>query len=115
MTNDNKNSDDSLNQTAVEQPETVQYKQLSTDPSANIDAEVKHVQADDMPYISDTNAAMLMRTPRGGRLLIYLVLITIITAITWANFTNVDEITRGSGSVIPSSRLPVVQNLEGGI
>ena len=36
-------------------------------------------------------------------------------AFFWANATVVDKVTRGQGKVIPSSRLQVVQNLEGGI
>lgn len=117
MTTDNKNNAHDQDSGQGEQPKTEQlnHSEPAVEPPANAETEAKHVQADDMPYISDTNAAMLMRTPRGGRLLIYLVLITFITAIAWANFAQVDEITRGSGIVIPSSRLQVVQNLEGGI
>ena len=39
----------------------------------------------------------------------------IVIAIIWASNAKLDEITRGVGTVIPSSRLQVVQNLEGGI
>ena len=73
------------------------------------------VLPEDMEYISDTNVAVLIKTPRGGRLLIYTMLLALISAIVWASFARLDEITRGLGTVIPSSRLQVVQNLEGGI
>ena len=75
--------------------------------------EITHKE--DMEYISDANAAMLMKTPKGGRLLIYTMLLALFFAIVWASFARLDEITRGMGIVIPSSRLQVVQNLEGGI
>lgn len=73
------------------------------------------VSPDDMEYISDTNVAMLIKTPRGGRLLIYTMLLALLSAMVWASIARLDEITRGIGVVIPSSRLQVVQNLEGGI
>lgn len=34
---------------------------------------------------------------------------------TWAYYTELDEVTRGNGRVIPSSHVQIVQNLEGGI
>ncbi len=36
-------------------------------------------------------------------------------AITWAWWAEIDEVTRGQGTVIPSSQVQVIQNLEGGI
>ncbi len=35
--------------------------------------------------------------------------------VLWATFAKLDQVTRGSGKVIPSKNLQVVQNLEGGI
>ncbi|MET4692558.1 HlyD family type I secretion periplasmic adaptor subunit [Endozoicomonas lisbonensis] len=75
----------------------------------------EHVKPEDLEYMSDTSAAMLMKTPRGGRLLIYMMLLAVFSAVIWASVAELDEITRGMGKVIPSSRLQVVQNLEGGI
>ena len=73
------------------------------------------VLPEDMEYISDTNVAVLIKTPRGGRLLIYTMLLALLCAFVWASYARLDEITRGTGTMIPSSRLQVVQNLEGGI
>ena len=39
----------------------------------------------------------------------------VITFIIWASLTQLDEVTRGHGQIVPSSKLQVVQNLEGGI
>lgn len=36
-------------------------------------------------------------------------------AILWASFSYIDQSTRGEGTVIPSSQIQVIQNLEGGI
>lgn len=38
-----------------------------------------------------------------------------VTAVVWANFAELEEVTRGEGTVIPSLRAQVVQSLEGGI
>jgi adhesin transport system membrane fusion protein len=39
----------------------------------------------------------------------------VITFIVWASLTQLDQVTRGQGRVVPSSQLQVIQNLEGGI
>lgn len=43
------------------------------------------------------------------------ILVLVVGLVLWANFSLVDEITRGSGKVIPSSNIQKVQNLDGGI
>ncbi|MBW2501465.1 MAG: HlyD family type I secretion periplasmic adaptor subunit, partial [Deltaproteobacteria bacterium] len=35
--------------------------------------------------------------------------------LIWAYFSNIEQVTRGEGKVIPSSQIQIVQNLEGGI
>ena len=39
----------------------------------------------------------------------------VVIFIGWASFATVDEVARGDGRVVPSSRLQVIQSLEGGI
>ncbi|CAM3477588.1 HlyD family type I secretion periplasmic adaptor subunit [Parendozoicomonas haliclonae] len=77
--------------------------------------EPRKASAVELEYMSDTSAAMLLKSPQGGRMLIVISFLAIIMAIAWASWAEVDEITRGDGKVVPSSRLQVVQNLEGGI
>jgi adhesin transport system membrane fusion protein len=50
-----------------------------------------------------------------GKLLLWIILAFCVVAITWAALTEVDEVTRGQGKVIPSIQLQLVQNLEGGL
>ncbi|MEM7196817.1 MAG: HlyD family type I secretion periplasmic adaptor subunit [Pseudomonadota bacterium] len=50
-----------------------------------------------------------------SQILLFAVLMLIATLIIWAANTPIDEITRGEGRVIPSSKVQVVQHLEGGI
>ncbi|MET0119284.1 MAG: HlyD family type I secretion periplasmic adaptor subunit [Sedimenticola sp.] len=73
------------------------------------------ISGQDMEFMSDASAAVLIRTPRGGRTILWVAAIFIIAAIIWANWAELDEVTTGTGSVIPSRQVQVVQNLEGGI
>jgi adhesin transport system membrane fusion protein len=38
-----------------------------------------------------------------------------VVFLLWANWAQVDEVTRGEGRVIPSRQIQIIQNLEGGI
>lgn len=46
---------------------------------------------------------------------LYLVVLFFAIALLWAAYAEVDEAARGEGTVIPSSQVQVIQNLEGGI
>lgn len=65
--------------------------------------------------ILESNFASTNEAPVKSRLLIYLLFIMVITFIIWASNSQLDEITRGIGKIVPSSRNQVVQHLEGGI
>lgn len=54
-------------------------------------------------------------TPRSASRIIYLALAAVATFLIWAAFASIDEIVRGEGQVVSSSRAQIVQNLEGGI
>lgn len=69
----------------------------------------------DLEFVSDLNAAILEQTPRGGRFVLWGAVVFLVLAVYWANQAELDEITRGSGKVIPSRQVQVIQNLEGGI
>lgn len=76
----------------------------------------KHlVDQSDLEFLSDRNAAMMLKTPKGGRLLLWCVFVFLICALVWANYTQLDEVTVAQGKVIPSSQVQIIQNLEGGI
>lgn len=68
-----------------------------------------------LDYMPDTSAAILTQSPKGGRALIYLCCATVVVFLVWAAFARLDEIARGGGKVVPSTRVQVIQNLEGGI
>lgn len=52
---------------------------------------------------------------RREHMLLYSIVAFFVIAVIWAYFTELDEVTRGQGKVIPSSEVQVIQNLEGGI
>jgi adhesin transport system membrane fusion protein len=61
-------------------------------------------------------SADLLRPPRRwtNGLLIFIV-VTITAIFVWAWWAELEEVTSGSGQVIPASKIKLVQNLEGGI
>ena len=50
-----------------------------------------------------------------GHLLLFTIGIILLVFIVWADNAVLDVVTRGQGKVIPSSRVQIIQNLEGGI
>jgi len=48
-------------------------------------------------------------------LLLNAILVTIGILLVWSAFSYVDEVTHAEGRIIPSSRMQIVQNMEGGI
>jgi adhesin transport system membrane fusion protein len=47
--------------------------------------------------------------------ILYVTLLFWICIFAWANFAVLEEVTRGQGRVMASSRIQIIQNLEGGI
>jgi len=69
----------------------------------------------DSDFASDVTAAKIQGpNPRSFLLLIGIVAF-FVAAYIWADRAVLDEVTRGDGKVIPSSKVQVIQNLEGGI
>ena len=48
-------------------------------------------------------------------LILYVILLFFISFFVWASRAELEEVTRGNGKIIASSKLQVIQNLEGGI
>jgi len=72
-------------------------------------------QAEDQLYITDVNSASLYGASIQSHLILWLSVAFVIIGIIWANFAELDEVTRGSGKTTPSSHIQIIQNLEGGI
>ncbi|KFE55789.1 HlyD family type I secretion periplasmic adaptor subunit [Pseudomonas syringae] len=65
-----------------------------------------------MPYLA---GAMAQDTPRKSRMTVWVVAVLMLTALIWAKYAVLEEVTMGEGKAIPSSKVQVIQNLEGGI
>jgi len=76
---------------------------------------LKRTHPDDAEFMSEVSAATLESIHRGGHSLLLLTLAFFIAAGWWAYETTLDEVTRGDGKIVPSSKIQVIQNLEGGI
>ncbi len=70
---------------------------------------------DDSNFMSELEAASHSRPSFWTHLLLFAIILFVISAIIWAHHAPLEEVVRGQGRVIPSSKLQKVQNLEGGI
>ncbi|MBJ7223293.1 MULTISPECIES: HlyD family type I secretion periplasmic adaptor subunit [unclassified Brenneria] len=70
---------------------------------------------DSLQTMPEVSRAMVEDSPRIIRVTLWSIGAFFLFFILWAAFANVDEVTRGDGKAIPSSRLQKIQNLEGGI
>ncbi len=73
---------------------------------------VKHGDAE---FLSDLRSAALQGPRFAYSVLLMVVVLFFITLITWAYYSEIDEVTKGQGKVIPSGHPQIVQHLEGGI
>ena len=72
-------------------------------------------EEDDLLYMSEVDAAIHRRGHAFAYLITVIIAALLVIFLLWAAFTKLDEVTRGMGQVIPSQRVQVIQNLEGGI
>ncbi len=75
----------------------------------------KRLTYQDYEYVQALSEAVLMTTPSRIRTVLYLWLAAIFLFIVWAAFSQVDEISRGTGEVVSSAHNKMIQHLEGGI
>ena len=66
-------------------------------------------------FMPETAGAALQDSPRWSRITVWLAAALLISALVWAKFAVLQEVTMGEGKAIPSSKVQVIQNLEGGI
>jgi len=70
---------------------------------------------DDLDFASDINAAVHKGPPRITFVFLIIVSALFVSFLTWAALAQIDEVTRGDATIVPSSKIQVVQSLEGGI
>ncbi|MBX8576245.1 HlyD family type I secretion periplasmic adaptor subunit [Pseudomonas cichorii] len=66
-------------------------------------------------FMNERNSALQQDSPDSHRLMVWMAAALILTALIWAHYAVLQEVTTGEGKAIPSSKVQVIQNLEGGI
>ena len=66
-------------------------------------------------WAADANWARFDQEPLRARYLLRSIVVILIALLLWAAFATVDEVTRGSGKVIPTRQVQIVQAVDGGV
>lgn len=69
----------------------------------------------DTDFMGELRAAMNLKPSKASGLLLWTITALITFLVLWASFSEIEELTRGTGQVVPSSEMQIVQSLEGGI
>ena len=75
----------------------------------------KHLTVADLEMVDDVYGAMMTDAPSGHRLIIWSLAAMMVCFFIWAYFSELDQVTSGTGKVIPSSQIQIIQSLDGGI
>lgn len=69
----------------------------------------------DTDFMSELDAVASEKPSQPAVLMLALMMLFMVFFLIWAGITEIDEVTRGTGQVVPSREVQVVQSLEGGI
>lgn len=69
----------------------------------------------DIEFMDQLSAAARMKPHMASNILLWSIAAMIFFFILWASFSEIEELTRGQGQVVPTQEIQVVQSLEGGI
>ncbi|MGI9383378.1 MAG: HlyD family type I secretion periplasmic adaptor subunit [Methyloligellaceae bacterium] len=72
-------------------------------------------EREDLQFIRDAEAALRDAPSRASTYFLIACASLFVIFVTWAYFAELEEVTRGDGRVIPSSKTQIIQSLEGGI
>lgn len=87
----------------------------SLDELKHIQEQQKELLKDDLDYADDCQAALTDEKLPWANSILYLFLGFIFIFLVWAYFDEIDTRTQGTGQVIPSKNIQLIQSLEGGI
>ncbi|MDO1510535.1 MULTISPECIES: HlyD family type I secretion periplasmic adaptor subunit [unclassified Neisseria] len=74
-----------------------------------------NIKSKDLNLVNDLNAALQKEKHSGQFWVIILFFVFLVVFVIWAYNSPIEEVTRGQGNVIPSSREQIVQSLDPGI
>lgn len=69
----------------------------------------------DTDFMSELEAATRMKPATSATLMLFSIIGLVVFGFIWASVSEVEEMTRGTGQVVPTQEIQVVQSLEGGI
>ncbi|MDH2998751.1 hemolysin secretion protein D [Pasteurellaceae bacterium LFhippo2] len=69
----------------------------------------------DLALVNDLNSALQTEKHHRSFAVVMLLFVFLVAVVVWSYFSPLEEVTRGQGSIIPSSREQVVQSLDPGI
>ncbi|MCF7352552.1 HlyD family type I secretion periplasmic adaptor subunit [Vibrio sp. CK2-1] len=75
----------------------------------------KKLTSEQLDFVDDKSSALMLSTAYTTRIMLWTIVAFFIIAVIWASLTKLDKVTTGTGKVIPSTQMQVIQNLEGGI
>jgi len=70
---------------------------------------------EDLEFVHSLYGHSHARVSKKANLAFLSIILFVVSVIVWAAMSEIDEIARGEGKVIPSSKIQKIQNLDGGI
>ena len=104
-----------ISENSIKEQEEASNKILNSVDDIKSNLQTKNYDAYDLKFMSSLSEAVLAKAPSTSKKILYTVAITMFWLLIWASWAQIDEITRGSGKIIPSGKNQAIQNLEGGI
>jgi len=95
--------------------EPQEEKSAKNEPKEEITKEKKPDTSPDISFVHGLYSTSNFQIPKKINVLFTFFVSLIILLIVWGNFATIDELTRGEGKVIPSSKIQKVQYLDGGL
>lgn len=77
--------------------------------------EVSEKEREHRGFEADADYAILHQEPLRARVLLRSIGVVFAIFVMWAAVSQIDEVTRGEGKVIPSQQVQVLQSLDGGV
>jgi len=65
-----------------------------------------------LAFMPSRSSALLQRASNSFSYILWIVFFTVIWAIVWANYAEIEELTRGTGKVIPSKQVKKVESFD---
>jgi len=76
---------------------------------------IEDSEEDDLQFVYSRYANSNMEISRTSNIIFILVTVIFTSLIFWAAYSEIDELARGNGKIIPTNKIQTVQSLDGGI